>query len=162
MTLLYFDPSPDIAYFITFHDLSAAVLLYYDYVLTLPREIQFLWPPHNEQGWFTLACLINRYIPVIGKTPIAVSYFIPLNTAGLHTYHEWFMIAVQIGAGILCLLRVYALYGRSRRILGLLLFIGMGSIVPTLVGRFPLTLRLAYAYPNIILIVYQGVIILNS
>ena len=57
------------------------VLLYYDYVLTLPREIQFLWPPHNEQGWFTLACLINRYIPVIGKTPIAVSYFIPLNTA---------------------------------------------------------------------------------
>jgi hypothetical protein len=90
------------------------------------------------------------------------------------------MIAVQIGAGstsqdfpnhipdlqrpprVLCLLRVYALYGRSRRILGLLLFIGMGSIVPTLVGRFPLTLRLAYAYPNIILIVYQGVIILNS
>ena len=56
------------------------VLLYYDYVLTLPREIQFLWPPHNEQGWFTLAFFINRYIPIIGVLPIAVSYFVPVNT----------------------------------------------------------------------------------
>ena len=56
------------------------VLLYYDYVLTLPREIQFLWPPHNEQGWFTLAFFINRYIPIIGVLPIAVSYLVPVNT----------------------------------------------------------------------------------
>jgi hypothetical protein len=52
------------------------VMLYYDYVLTLPREIQFLWPPHNEQGWFALACFLNRYIPIIGVLPFAVSYFI--------------------------------------------------------------------------------------
>ena len=51
--------------------------------------------------------------------------------------------------GALCLLRVYALYGRSRRILGLLLFIGMGSIVTTLVGRLPLTLRLCMHVPTI-------------
>ena len=55
------------------------VLLYYDYVLTLHREVQYLWPPHNEQGWFTLAWFINRYVPIIGKTPIAVSYFIPVD-----------------------------------------------------------------------------------
>jgi len=55
------------------------VMLYYDYLLTLPREIQFLWPPHNKQGWFTLACLLNRYVPTIGLVPIVVSYFIPVN-----------------------------------------------------------------------------------
>ena len=55
------------------------VMLYYDYLLTLPREIQLLWPPHNKQGWFTLACFLNRYVPVIGLMPIAVSYSIPVN-----------------------------------------------------------------------------------
>lgn len=44
----------------------------------------------------------------------------------------------------LCLVRVYALYGRSRRILGLLLFLGMGSIFNSLVGDFPLTMRIVY------------------
>ena len=64
--------------------------------------------------------------------------------------------------GALCLLIVYVLYGRSRRILGVLFFIGMGSIVTTLVGRLPLTSRLVYAYPDIFLMVYQSVIILKS
>ena len=54
-------------------------MLYYDYMLTLPREIEFLWPPHNKQGWFTLACFLNRYLPVIGLLPIAVSYFVAVN-----------------------------------------------------------------------------------
>ena len=35
-----------------------------------------LAPPHNEQGWFTLSCFINRYILMIGVLLIAVSYFI--------------------------------------------------------------------------------------
>ena len=56
-------------------------MLYYDYMLTLDREIQFIWPPYNEQGWFTLAFFINRYIPLIGILPIVVSYFIQVNTA---------------------------------------------------------------------------------
>lgn len=71
--------------------------------------------------------------------PIAVSYFIPVNPAfceGLHTYHEWFVMVVQTHAGILCLLRVYALYGRSRHILGLLLFLGTGSIVTAMASLF--------------------------
>ena len=52
-------------------------ILYYDYLLTLSREIQFLWPPHNKLGWFTLACLLNRYLPVFGYIPLALSYFSP-------------------------------------------------------------------------------------
>jgi hypothetical protein len=55
------------------------VILYYDYILTLPREIQFFWPPHNKQGWFTLVCFLNRYIPLIGVLPIVVSYSISVN-----------------------------------------------------------------------------------
>ncbi|KAI0277414.1 hypothetical protein BGY98DRAFT_980043 [Russula aff. rugulosa BPL654] len=150
----YFDLGPDAPFHLwlsSFHDLPAAVLLYYDYLLTLPREIQFLWPPHNKQGWFTLSCLINRYIPMIGVFPIAMSVFIPVNLTlciGIHTYREWLIVAVQIHVGILCLLRVYALYGRSHLILGLLLFLGMGLIITALTQH--------------IFIIYQGAITIGS
>lgn len=37
-------------------------------------------PTHNKQGWFTSACLLNRYIPVLGSMiPVVVSYFIPVD-----------------------------------------------------------------------------------
>ena len=52
-------------------------ILYYDYLLTLPKEIEFLWPPHNKLGWFTLACLLNRYLPVFGYIPLVLSYVSP-------------------------------------------------------------------------------------
>jgi len=55
------------------------VLLFYDYILTLDREIQFLWPPHNKRGWFTAVCLVNRYISIFGYLPFVVSYFITLD-----------------------------------------------------------------------------------
>jgi len=94
--------------------------------------VEFLWPPHNKQGWFTTACLLNRYIPVFGHLPIVVSWFIKLDfrfCVGLHIYHEWFVIIVQTHALILCLVRVYALYGRSQRILAFLSFVGFMSFV---------------------------------
>jgi len=46
------------------------VILYYDYILTLSWEIEFLWPPYNKQGWFTVACLLNHYITVVGYIPV--------------------------------------------------------------------------------------------
>ena len=58
-------------------------------------------------------------------------------------------LAYNIHHGVLCLLRVYALYGRSRRILGVLIFLGVGSFVTAFVGRFSLTLRLTYPCPNL-------------
>jgi len=64
-------------------------------------------------------------------------------------------LTYNIHLGALCLLRVHALYGRSRRVLGLLLLLGMGSVVTAMVGCFPLTLRLAYAFLNIFSIIYQ-------
>ncbi|KAI9436126.1 hypothetical protein F5148DRAFT_1294683 [Russula earlei] len=145
---------------------SSAVILYYDYLLTLEREIRFLWPPHNKQGWFTTACLLNRYIPVIGHIPILVSYFITLDfprtgsvrvlttkclsdrsCEGLHDYHEWLVMAVQGHAGLLCIIRVYALYGRSPRVLGLLTCVGLAAFVTASVRLFTQPSKKAYIYP---------------
>ncbi|KAH9953074.1 hypothetical protein BC827DRAFT_1273858 [Russula dissimulans] len=115
---------------------SAMVILYYDYMLTLNREIELLWPPHNKQGWATTACLLNRYISVLGYLPLVVSFFIPLDfplfdrsCVGLHAYFECLMTFAQFVTGILCLIRVYAIYSKSRRILGFLAFTGGISLV---------------------------------
>jgi len=118
---------------------STIVILYYDYILTLPREIKFLWPPDNKQGWVTTACLLIRYIPVLGYLPTLVSHFITLDSAicgGLHVYRELYLILVTGLVAVLCIIRVYALYNCSRRVLGFLVFailmafaIAMGAFV---------------------------------
>jgi hypothetical protein len=113
-------------------NLPPLAILYYDFLLTLPWEIQFLWSP-GKQGWFTVACLLNRYLPLFGHIPLAVSYFTAQGDfpfcQGLSVYHEIFGFAMQSLAGLLCLIRVYALYGQSRRVLGILVSFGTASIL---------------------------------
>ncbi|KAH9961866.1 hypothetical protein BGW80DRAFT_1357351 [Lactifluus volemus] len=135
MSLANIDLGPNAGQYIYLNsicNISAAAILYYEYALTLPREIQYLWPPHNKQGWFTTACLLNRYLAVIGHLPTVVSYFLsgsPTLCDDLHTFRKTLVVNMQIIAGLLCLVRVYALYSRSRRILSLLLTIGFGAII---------------------------------
>jgi len=114
--------------------ISATVILYYDYIITLPGEIQFLWPPHNKQGWSMATWFLNRYIPLLGYLPTVLSYFITVSfpfCAGLHVYRDWLMVVIQIFASVLGFIRVHALYGQSRRILGFLVFTGVVSFVIT-------------------------------
>ena len=62
-------------------------------------------------------------------------------------------LTYNIHHGVLCLVRVYALYslyGRSRRVLGFLLLLGIGSIFTSLVGRSLPTPKLVYAFLNLI------------
>ncbi|KAI0245620.1 hypothetical protein BJV78DRAFT_1158487 [Lactifluus subvellereus] len=105
-------------YITSIFNLSAIALLYYDYTLTLSREIQFLWPPHNKQGWFTLACLLNRYLPVFGYLPSVVSYFVPGSFP-----LPWSTSVPRDLSDNLADTRWH------RRVLGLLLVLGSGSII---------------------------------
>ncbi|KAH9972500.1 hypothetical protein BGW80DRAFT_375384 [Lactifluus volemus] len=126
-------PHPgEYAYLNSIFNVSAIVILYYDYMLTLPREIRFLWPPHNKQGWFTLTCFLNRYLPLFGHLPLVMTYFVPGEVSvcqKIHAFHENFNIILQVLIGTLCLIRVYALYGRSIRVLCFLLGAGFGSTI---------------------------------
>ena len=86
----------------------------------------------------------------VGST--SQEYSMPLTLSPTYNIHH----------GVLCLVRVYALYGRSRRILGFLVLLSAGSVVTSLVGRLLLTPMLMYACLNRFFIIYQGFIILNS
>ncbi|KAF8267039.1 hypothetical protein EI94DRAFT_1731582 [Lactarius quietus] len=105
--------------------------IYFNSIANLAPLVQFVWTPGN-QGWLTLAILLNRYLPIFGHIPLAVSYF--TGQRGLHLYHEVLGIFIQSVAGLLCMIRVYALYGRSRRVLGVLLSVGATAILVTCWG----------------------------
>ncbi|KAH9981111.1 hypothetical protein BGW80DRAFT_309032 [Lactifluus volemus] len=120
------------AYLTTMFRISGIAIQYYDYVLTLSREIQFLWPPHNKQGWYTMACLLNRYLPLFGHLSFFITFLVPGDISvcqGLHVFHQGFMILSQALACALCLVRVYALFDRSRIVLGFLMGIILGAVI---------------------------------
>ncbi|KAI0260294.1 hypothetical protein BC834DRAFT_973553 [Gloeopeniophorella convolvens] len=119
-------------------NLVPVVILYYDFVLTSSSEIRFFWPPHNKQGWGTFAFLLNRYLSFFGYIPMLISFFgrghspklcVSRICQGLHAYHEVFEVVLQIAVGVLCAMRVHALYGRSRRALSLLVLLATASVV---------------------------------
>ncbi|KAI0260293.1 hypothetical protein BC834DRAFT_973552 [Gloeopeniophorella convolvens] len=56
--------------------LFPVAILYYDYLLTISREIRFVWPPVNKLGWVTSVYFLNRYLSILGHAPLLSSYFI--------------------------------------------------------------------------------------
>ncbi|KAI0043586.1 hypothetical protein FA95DRAFT_1609271 [Auriscalpium vulgare] len=90
-------------------------ILYYDWLLVLDREVALFWPPKNKLGWVSVCYLLNRYISILGYIPLVRDSF---------TYGGASQVVLQILVGVLSLIRVYALYNRSRYVLGLLLVAG--------------------------------------
>ncbi|KAI0040038.1 hypothetical protein FA95DRAFT_1612116 [Auriscalpium vulgare] len=125
-------------------------ILYYDWLLVLDREVALFWPPKNNLGLVSVFYLLNRYITVLGYIPLirdsftyggaSVSVQYPFlhnlthsscrsshsspSCEGLATYNQYQQAVSQILVGVLSLIRIYALYNRSRHVLGLLVVVG--------------------------------------
>ncbi|KAH9856347.1 hypothetical protein C2E23DRAFT_722340, partial [Lenzites betulinus] len=102
----------------------AFALLYYEFVLTIPATIERYW-----RGKFSLVSFfffLNRYLAVFGHIPAFFETFGCIGATrcrGLQEYHRFLSMAIQAIGAALMLLRTYALYGRDRRVLALLLLI---------------------------------------
>src|SRR6266404_5478142 len=47
-------------------------ILYYDYVLTFSREVEYFWPKSYRTSWISLLFFLNRYLAIFGNIPIAL------------------------------------------------------------------------------------------
>lgn len=56
-----------------------AVLLYYDYFLTLPWEIDRFWHP-GPHSWASIVFFANRYMALLGHVPFLYSVYAPCKT----------------------------------------------------------------------------------
>ncbi|KAH9856356.1 hypothetical protein C2E23DRAFT_882430 [Lenzites betulinus] len=123
---------------------AAFALLYYDFVLTIPKAIERYWS--GKLSLVSVLFFFNRYLAVFGHIPVLVNFFgvfpEPLYVPPMVLkYHRFLSTAIQgICAGLM-LLRTYALYGRDRRVLALLLILILAGAVISIwllvAGRHP-------------------------
>ncbi|KDQ22949.1 hypothetical protein PLEOSDRAFT_1073041 [Pleurotus ostreatus PC15] len=103
--------------------LAAVTILYYDYWLTLPLEIERYWALKG----FTAARFLfylNRYTSLFAHVPVIVAYFWtddPFNKVDVchhfHSFHSYYIVAAQLIIGLILTIRTHALYAHNRRFL---------------------------------------------
>ncbi|KDQ60376.1 hypothetical protein JAAARDRAFT_32772 [Jaapia argillacea MUCL 33604] len=112
-----------------YFSLVAFVVLYYDFILTFPSEIERFWS--GGFSWAALLFFINRYLSMLGHVPVILQTFWQTNNENcmtLQIYHQIYSIVLQILFGILLIMRTYALYSRSRLILYIMIVSAFLSI----------------------------------
>ncbi|KAJ8474740.1 hypothetical protein ONZ51_g7017 [Trametes cubensis] len=79
-------------------------ILWYDFVLTLPLEVERYWK--GGRSWASIFFFLNRYMTVLSHIPVVVEFFATMPESCI--------------VGVLLMLRTYALYNRSRKVVYLL------------------------------------------
>ncbi|THU94450.1 hypothetical protein K435DRAFT_668402, partial [Dendrothele bispora CBS 962.96] len=103
--------------------------LYYDHILTFPMEVEYLWKSFHGPSKYMF--LLNRYFSTTGNTIVTISLFSsflasgPVSSCGVfHLFREILLFLTQVIVCILLTLRIYALYGRKKRVLIYMLSFG--------------------------------------
>ncbi|TFK41785.1 hypothetical protein BDQ12DRAFT_720597 [Crucibulum laeve] len=119
--------------------LISITILAYEYYLTFVYEVERFWIPRviNLASFFF--CL-NRYLVLFGHIPVMLEYFwmsndpeklqmyVPNHPYHRLSYHQYLAIVIQIIVASMLIMRTYALYERSMRVLALYLFVGAAAV----------------------------------
>lgn len=100
-----------------YSQVASTALLYWDYALTLPQEIEFFW--NGRFSWPALLFFLNRYVPIVSQTfnttaqlhPVGSDAFCKFWLAGLYTWSGALEILV---AQCILLARLNAVYGNKQ------------------------------------------------
>ncbi|RPD60831.1 hypothetical protein L227DRAFT_85243 [Lentinus tigrinus ALCF2SS1-6] len=88
----------------------AFAMLYYDFLLTLPLEVERYWT--GGRSWASVFFFVNRYMAVLCHLPVVYEFFGNMPEEG---FLIWGSVGVG-GCSALLMLRTYALYNRNRRV----------------------------------------------
>ncbi|KAG2151103.1 uncharacterized protein EDB93DRAFT_1141033 [Suillus bovinus] len=118
-------------------------ILICDHMATLTEEIVFIWcrPKSLSSALF----LLNRYVALLANIYILIGNFLHASAESCPTFVLSQQALVFLQAFIICLiltLRIYALYGRSKLLLALLViiifvFVGGAFVSTVMFGRYP-------------------------
>ncbi|KAF9790362.1 hypothetical protein BJ322DRAFT_1104022 [Thelephora terrestris] len=109
-------------------------LLFYDYLLTLQDEIQYVWK--GAKSWVFFLFLINRYMPMIYTIWAFVALDYPPYTEKLKTLscdkilivEFTYLVLVTLLAQIFFVARLYALAGENRKVLVVFAFLAVAQL----------------------------------
>jgi len=106
--------------------LVSLTLVLHEYCITFHHEVERFWKP-TRLSWSIILFFINRYLLLLGTFPAMASHFLISSVhnkvvicRSLVSYNRYFTVAIELNVGALLILRTYALYERSRKILVLL------------------------------------------
>ncbi|KAH8809496.1 hypothetical protein DL96DRAFT_1628317 [Flagelloscypha sp. PMI_526] len=108
---------------------ATLTLFYYDYMLTLPDEIRYYWKAPGGSGFYLFAC--HRYYNLLASFFLAYRPYAWMSIpaaicANIRTAYQVSLILAEVMVAVLLTLRTYALYGKSKMVLGL-----FGSVLAT-------------------------------
>ncbi|KDR79537.1 hypothetical protein GALMADRAFT_154408 [Galerina marginata CBS 339.88] len=111
---------------------ASFVILYYDYFLTVQDEYDRYWLSARKFTFGWTLFFINRYVVILGNIPVMYLYFWSGSEPDrlqrcltIGDYHEFLIVVSQVVIGSIVILRTRAIYGRSRRILFLLVVVAV-------------------------------------
>ncbi|KAJ7245637.1 hypothetical protein B0H12DRAFT_1127396 [Mycena haematopus] len=115
-------------------DLVSFSILFYDFFLTLDWEIARYWG--TPLTWPNALFFANRYGTLLGNIPVVMEYFWSEESSahkikiclGLESYHQYFIIVTQLIVAVMLMLRTYALYERSKRVLAWMILVASGAV----------------------------------
>jgi len=124
--------------------LSAYVILYYDYFLTLSMEISRYWRA-GSYTWASIIFLLLRYVALLGHLPFFYRTFGNVCNKerlvnALGSYHSTLVLLLIALTSILLSMRVYALYSRNKWVLCLMTLEYVAGVIIAcwaLVGVWP-------------------------
>ncbi|KAJ7021978.1 hypothetical protein C8F04DRAFT_1273094 [Mycena alexandri] len=108
--------------------------LYYDHFITLDAEINYIWKRRTLSAYFFF---VNRYLGFFSNIPVGLLPFITVSTRvsvpdsvcmRATLVRQILLCATQVVVAAIMIFRMYALYGRSLRVVGLLLGVGAGVV----------------------------------
>ncbi|KAJ7121495.1 hypothetical protein C8R44DRAFT_981612 [Mycena epipterygia] len=127
-----------------YFNLVSFTLLFYDYFLTFEWEVSRYWG--SAFTWPNILFFANRYGTLLGNIPVvihenrdvrldaltkppALTLSLWARCRHLESYHQYFIIATQVMVGAMLILRTYALYERSKRVLTFMLSVTVGGVI---------------------------------
>ncbi|KLO06102.1 hypothetical protein SCHPADRAFT_700536 [Schizopora paradoxa] len=115
--------------------LSNAILLYYDTLLCLSDDIQFIWKARWTAG--KVLYIMARYFAFIDLTLLVIyTQDIRLDPYHCKTVYQasaWFQVVGVLVAEILLIMRTYALFQKNKYVLAWLVAIEVGLTIPSIV-----------------------------
>ncbi|KLO18920.1 hypothetical protein SCHPADRAFT_935759 [Schizopora paradoxa] len=90
------------------------VLALYEYIITFDREVSSIW--QRKFSFATILWVMNRYTLLLSYCPIILAFFVRFTTE----FPGTIQIISNISTGVTLSLRTYALYGRAKWVIALL------------------------------------------
>ncbi|KAG2358394.1 hypothetical protein BDR07DRAFT_1379442 [Suillus spraguei] len=113
--------------------LAGNSILIYDHIVTLPEEITLIW--RRPKALSAILFLLNRYVALLSNISALVKDFVPVSDEVLQfRYASYFCRAMIVC--IIMVIRTYALYGCSKRLLAWMAIVMTALVGLACVGTF--------------------------